>query len=223
MYTADGADPPRLLSFARRRANFRCAPPPALLRNVGMSPDNTNAERQARWRAKRDKELAELRALRNAAGQAKGDAALAKELKARIAEVEQQRDTALAERATLHKMLDDGHHVIAEAKAILAAKAFMPADVFKQCCSYSRTRIASPIRSGRFLPHRVPVSQRARAHAGQEAAAAAPARTPAHHRRIDGSEVACAGRAKGQARGQARSEEKPAQVARPSMNQGVEQ
>ena len=110
-----------------------------------MSPDNTNAERQARWRAKRDKELAELRALRNAAGQAKGDAALAKELKARIAEVEQQRDTALAERATLHKMLDDGHHVIAEAKAILAAKAFMPADVFKTLLySAHEDRVADP-------------------------------------------------------------------------------
>jgi chromosome segregation ATPase len=49
----------------------------------------------------------------------------------RITEAERERDTALAERTSLHKMLDDGHRVIAQAKAILAAKAFVPAEVFK--------------------------------------------------------------------------------------------
>jgi hypothetical protein len=52
-------------------------------------------------------------------------------LKRRIVEIEQQRDAALADKAILHKRLEDGHRVIAEAKAILAAKAIMPAEVFK--------------------------------------------------------------------------------------------
>jgi hypothetical protein len=61
-------------------------------------------------------------------------AALKKELaqaRARLAEAEQQRDAALADKAILHKRLVDGHAVIAEAKAILAAKAIVPADVWK--------------------------------------------------------------------------------------------
>jgi hypothetical protein len=57
------------------------------------------------------------------------DASLA--AKARIAEAEQQRDLALADKAALRKMLDDGHAVIAEAKTILAVKAIFPADVGK--------------------------------------------------------------------------------------------
>ena len=63
-----------------------------------------------------------------------------------IVEVEQQRDDALAERTSLLKMLDDGHRVIAEAKAILAAKAIMPADVYKTLL-HLRIRIAPPTRS----------------------------------------------------------------------------
>ena len=39
-------------------------------------------------------------------------------------------------------MLDDGHRVIAEAKAILAAKAIMPADVYKMLL-HLRIRIAT--------------------------------------------------------------------------------
>ena len=63
-----------------------------------------------------------------------------------IVEVEQQRDDALAERTSLLKMLDDGHRVIAEAKAILATKAIMPADVYKTLL-HLRIRIAPPTRS----------------------------------------------------------------------------
>jgi hypothetical protein len=51
--------------------------------------------------------------------------------KARLAEVEQMRDTALAEHATVLKMLEDGHRAIVQAKAILAAKGIMPAEMRK--------------------------------------------------------------------------------------------
>jgi hypothetical protein len=59
------------------------------------------------------------------------DAAKVAALKTRIAEIEQERDAALAVESDMRKKFEDGHRVIAEAKAILAAKAIMPADVFK--------------------------------------------------------------------------------------------
>jgi hypothetical protein len=53
------------------------------------------------------------------------------QLRKELAQAKQQRDTALAERTDLHKKLTDGPIVIAEAKAILAAKALIPAEIFK--------------------------------------------------------------------------------------------
>jgi hypothetical protein len=46
-----------------------------------------------------------------------------------IAALQQQRDTALGEAANLRKMLDDGHRVVVQAKAILGAKAIFPAEM----------------------------------------------------------------------------------------------
>jgi chemotaxis protein histidine kinase CheA len=93
----------------------------------------TGAERVRRYRRALQKELAaakarsaELARRRKPAAAESTDA-----IKRRIAEVEQERDSALAERAELSKMLDAGHRVIAQAKAILAAKGIMPPEIFK--------------------------------------------------------------------------------------------
>jgi hypothetical protein len=117
--------------------------------------DPTNAERQARHRAKQRKQqealAAELRALRDRETPAKagGDtAALEAEiaaLKRYIAEVREQRDTALAGEASMRKMLDDGHRVIAQAKGILAVKAIFPPEFRKTLLHATHEdRVADP-------------------------------------------------------------------------------
>jgi hypothetical protein len=102
----------------------------------------TGAERVRRYRAKHGTKPVTKRhasvtkpEVDKATRAAKAEiAALAKELaqaKTRITEVERERHTALAAEASIRKMLDDGYVVIAEAKAILAAKAPIPFDVYK--------------------------------------------------------------------------------------------
>ena len=123
-----------------------------------MSNDPTNAERQARWRAKRHKQQAaleaELQTLRNRGATAKAGADTQDKiavLRRVIAEVEQQRDAALAEGTNMRKNILDSHHVIAEAKAILAVKAFMPAEVFKTLLySAHEDRVADPKWKARY-------------------------------------------------------------------------
>jgi hypothetical protein len=104
-----------------------------------MSSDRTNAERQARHRAKQRKEQAaleaELRALRNSGGQAKAgaDATLAQELaraKARIAELEKRfqpgervEDIARALFATFASDPDKGRKIANRWLGLLAVHA----------------------------------------------------------------------------------------------------
>jgi hypothetical protein len=81
--------------------------------------DNTNAERQRRYMARR---LAKTGVTDTGA-----IAALTKERDAALAE----RDAALADLAQLRRMYDNGHLAIVQSKLILASKAFVPAEVFK--------------------------------------------------------------------------------------------
>jgi hypothetical protein len=107
----------------------------------------TGAERV---RKHREKHAAEA-PVTNVTKPASVDHAELARVKARIAEVEQQRDEALADRATVSKMLDDGHRVIAQAKMILAAKAFVPADVYKTVLhAVHEDRVTDPKMKARY-------------------------------------------------------------------------
>lgn len=101
--------------------------------------DRTNAERRRRYIAKlKARAGADVRAsisgplearigdLETELANALAELAVVAALRRRISEVEQERDTAVAEQASMRKMLDDGHIAIAQATAILAAKGIVP-------------------------------------------------------------------------------------------------
>jgi hypothetical protein len=114
-------------------------------------------------------------------------------------------------------MLDDGHVVIAQATAILAAKGIMPPEVYKTVLhSVHPDRTTDPKMKVRYEKAFQFIKEHERALAKKPL----PPRPPGLPRTVEewgGDEVACEGREKGQARSQAGSERQPAQVARPSV------
>ena len=91
----------------------------------------SGAERTRRYRLKRGLDKPVTKVTKPRADTVAPLAARIAELERHISEVEQERDTALTDLASMRKMLDDGHVVIAQATAILAARGIMPAGMYK--------------------------------------------------------------------------------------------